>query len=123
MNLRSIVACVLAGVITASSAQAQSRPDDWRSYAERLGPRSLVTVRLLNGARVQGHIIQVTDGEVSVLPKTRIPVPVRHLALADVQSIEVQREGLSPGAKVLAGVGAAGGVLLVITVAMFASLR
>jgi hypothetical protein len=46
----------------------------------------------------------------TVLPKTRLPVPVRELAFADVQSIETRKEGMSPGAKVLAGVGAAGGV-------------
>jgi len=80
-------------------------------------------VQLSTGARVQGHIVQITDNEISVLPKTRIPVPVRHLPLSEIQSIEVQKDGWSPGAKVLTGVGSVAGVLMVVVIAMLANYR
>jgi hypothetical protein len=57
----------------------------------------------------------------TVLPKKRLPEPVRELEFADVQSIETRKEGMSPGAKVLAGAGAAAGVVVLLAVAALAS--
>jgi hypothetical protein len=121
MTIRSIVA-TLAVLFVASASSAQP-PVSWQAFAERVGPKSLVAVELINGRRVEGHIVQVTGTAVSVLPKTRIPVPVRQLALADIQSIEVEREGWSPGAKVLAGVGTVAGILATIAIMMLAGSR
>ena len=122
MTIRSIVA-TLAVLFVASASSAQPPPVSWQAFAAGVGPQSLVAVELINGRRVEGHIVQVTGTAVSVLPKTRIPVPVRQLALADIQSIEVEREGWSPGAKVLAGVGTVAGILATITIMMLAGSR
>jgi hypothetical protein len=119
MNIRNIVTSALAVLLIASTTSAHAQVS-WQAFAERVGPKSLVVVQLTNGRRVEGHIVQVTETIVSVLPKTRIRVPVRHLALADIQSIEVEREGWSPGAKVLASVGAIAGAMAIITIAMLA---
>src|SRR5204863_3712678 len=98
-------ASALVLLFITSTSNAQAGEVWWQAYAERVGPKSLVVVQLSNGRRVEGHIGQVSEQTLSVLPKTRIPVPVRQLAIADIQSIEIEREGWSPGAKVLASVG------------------
>ena len=99
-------------------AQDQDRIALWRSYAQTLPPHSLVVVQLNNGRSVKGHLVQVTDDRIVVLRKTRVRVPPSTFALADVESIEPQKDSWSPGAKVLASVGAAGGVMMIIVLAM-----
>jgi hypothetical protein len=121
MSLRSALAFVLVVVFFVPAARGQSQTDLWHSFAERLPPGARVVVRLANGSTVQGQVVQIAPDTMTVLPKTRLPVPVRELAFADVQSIETRKEGMSPGAKVLAGVGAAGGVVLLVLVAALAS--
>jgi hypothetical protein len=120
MLLRSAVAFALAFTLAAPTARAQDQ-DLWRSFAEKLPPGALVVVQLSNGATVRGHLVQVTPDTITVLPKTRLRVPARALAFADVASIERQKEGMSPGAKVLAAGGAVGGILVGVVIAVLAA--
>ena len=120
MTLRAAIAFVLVAVLS-GQAVAQGQPAQWHSFAEKLPPASFVIVRMAGGSTVKGQLVQVMPDTIVVLPRTRRPVPVRTLALADVQSIEVREEGTSPGAKVLTGVGIAGSVLLIVVVLMAAS--
>ena len=121
MSMRSVVAFVLLFALAAPVARAEDQPDLWRSFAESLPTGAFVLVRLSNGSTVKGHLIQVTPDALTVLPKTRLPVPTRALPFADVESIERQKEGMSPGAKVLATAGAVGGILFGIAFAMLAA--
>ena len=120
MSLRSMVAFALVVALCAPAAHAQDQTL-WRSFAEKLPPGAFVVVHLSNGSTVKGHLVQVTPDTITVLPKTRLSVPARALAFADIESIDRQKEGMSPGAKVLAGIGAAGGVVLLVFVAALAS--
>jgi hypothetical protein len=121
MSLRAVIAFALVFALFAPVARAQDQPDLWRSFAEKLPPGALVVVRLSNRSTVKGHLVRVTPDTITVLPKTRIAVPARTLAFADVESIDSQKEGMSPGAKVLTGVGAVGGALVAIAIALLAS--
>jgi len=103
--MRSLAAALVAALVC-TTVHAQDRTDLWRSYAERLPTHSLVVVALKNGERIRGHLVAVTNGRVVVLRKTRVPVPPSTLALDQIESIEPQKEGWSPGAKVLMGIGA-----------------
>jgi len=114
MSLRSAMVFVLVFLFIVPAAHAQEPPDLWRTFAARLAPGSFVVVNLKNGRRQEGRIVQVTSDTVTVLPKTRIAVPARTIAFADVESIDAPREGLSPGAKVLIGLGSAGGFVLIL---------
>jgi hypothetical protein len=120
MSIRSVVVVALVVALFAPSARAQNQ-DLWRSFAEKLPPGAFVVVHLSNGSTVKGHFVQVTPDTITVLPKTRLPVPARALPFAEVDSIDLQKEGMSPGAKVLIGVGAVGGVLVAIAIAVLAS--
>jgi hypothetical protein len=111
MTLRSSIIYSLVALLFAPSLYAQDSPDRWRSFAEQLAPGSLVVVHLRDGKKVEGRLLHVATDTVSVMPKTRQPVPVRDLRFTDVQSIDPRKERMSPGAKVLIGVAVAGGLL------------
>jgi hypothetical protein len=115
MRIKSIVIHLLVLLMAAPSTMAQQRrepADVWRAFAEKLEAGAFVSVRLQNGAKVKGHLIQVAGDTLRVKPKTRIPVPIRDVPFADIESIQRQREGLSPGVKVLMGVGIGAAAIL-----------
>lgn len=114
MSTRRVAVLLVVVLLMCPVAQAQDRSDLWRSYAEKLGPDSLVVVELKSGRNITGHLIQVTDDRIVVLRKTRIPVAPSEFALADVESIEPQKQTMSPGAKVLVGVGSTVGVVFLL---------
>jgi len=115
MRTKSMLIHLLVLLMAAPSAMAKQRlepPDVWRAFAEKLEAGALVSVRLQSGAKVKGHLIQVAGDTLRVKPKTRIPVPIRDLPFADIESIQRQKEGLSPGVKVLMGIGIGAGAIL-----------
>jgi len=114
MSLRSIVAFALLMVVFAAPAARAQDPDLWRSFAEKLPPGALVVVRLSSGSTVKGRLVQVTPDTITVLPKKRLAVPVRALPFTAIESIETGREAMSPGAKVLIGVGSAGAFVTIL---------
>jgi hypothetical protein len=121
MSMRFAIVCGLVAALLVPSAHAQDQAGLWRSFAEKLPPGAFVIVHLANGSTVKGQLVQVTPDAVSVLPKTRLPVPARSLAIADIESMETRKEGMSPGAKVLIGVGSVGAAMLLLFVAAVAS--
>jgi hypothetical protein len=123
MSFRTLIVIALVVVFAASPSHAQGRSDLWRDYAHRLPANAFVSVELGNGKSIQGHIVRVTEDTLVVLPKTRIAVPARTIAFDDVQSIESRAESMSPGAKVLIGVGSVGGALAAIVVIALAGMR
>jgi len=124
MRIKSIVIHLLVLLMAAPSAMAQQRhesPDVWRAFAERLEAGAYVAVRLHHGAKLKGHIIEVAGDTLRIQPKTRIPVPLRDVPFADIESIERQRETLSPGAKVLVGLGVGSAAILGTLFVIFAT--
>ena len=92
--------------------QHEEANEVWRTYAERVPPGALVSVRLKNGPALKGHVIQVTSDAVRLNLKKRLPVPDREVRFADIESITSVKEGKSPGQKVLVG-AAIGGAIVV----------
>ena len=70
---------------------------------------------------MKGHFIQLSGDSLRLKPKTRVAVPARELALADIELVQRQKEGWSAGRKVVTGVGAGVGVLLVVMAIVFAA--
>jgi hypothetical protein len=123
MNLKPVVVQLLIGLMAASSMTAQQRqepPEVWRAYAGKLEAGAFVRVRLKDGVSVKGHFIQATSDAFRVKPKTRIPVAIRDVAFTDIESIERQKEGKSPGTKVLIGVGIGAASFLAFALTAFA---
>ena len=123
MNIQSIVICVLTVFLAAlpsMARNAQEPPGVWQAFAQKPEAGAFVRLRLKDGSQVKGHFILSSGDTFQLKPKTRIPVPIRDFQFTDIQSIDRQREGWSPGTKVLTGVGVAlgvfGGIILVVLV-------
>ena len=114
MSTQRVAAVLAVVLLLCPVVHAQDRSNLWRLYAEKLPPHSLVVVQLTSGRNITGHLIQVSDDRIVMLRKTRIPVPPSEIALADIESIEPLKRTMSPGAKVLVGVGSVVGVVFVL---------
>jgi hypothetical protein len=120
------VALVLAIAATPSPSFAQqTAPDEaqmWRTLLSNLEAAALVSVRLKDGSRIKGTVLRVGDETFALKPQTRIPVPARELRFEDVASIERTRLSMSPGKKVLMGVGIGVGVYTLLAAIIVAAI-
>ena len=122
--IRSTVVYLLVVLLTAPCVLARQRqepPEVWRAYANKLEAGAFVRVRLKDRTQVRGEFIQATEDAMRVKPKTRIPVSIRDVRFSDIESIERQRDGWSPGAKVVTGVAIGVGAFLAVAVAVIAA--
>ena len=107
MIMRTLRGTTIAVIVLALATPARAeQPRDWQRLAATLQPGTRLEVHLADGSHVDGTLV-VQDAEVLVVnPRTRIPVAPWRVAYAEIQSIDVKhRDGLSPGAKVLVGLG------------------
>jgi translation initiation factor IF-1 len=122
--VKKIIAYALICVFVVPAAigkQTTDSPEIWKAFAEKLEPGAFIRVRLKDGHQVKGHFVIVDDRSIRVNPNTRIPVPLREFAFTDIASIDRQREGWSPGGKVLAGVAIGVGAALLIALGIYAA--
>jgi hypothetical protein len=113
---------IIVTAVPPATAQRQESPAVWRAFAEKLEAGAFVRVTLKNHTKVKGHFIMIEGDTLRVKPYTRVPVPIRDFRFSDIDSIDRQREGWSPGAKVATGVAAGVGVVLLIGLALLMSL-
>jgi len=121
MSRGMAVVLMLASTLSAS-LRAQDPSDTWRVFAAQLPAGSFVVVHLDDGSSVEGTFIRSTATTLKVLPKRRMAVPLREIGYDRVVSIEPRKEGMSPGAKVLIGVGTAAGVVLTAALIVFSGM-
>ena len=111
--IAALIMTLVAGVLPARAQQAAvSEVDVWRTFAQTLDPGTFVMVQLKDGSRVRGTFLQVSTDTLLVKPKTRVPVPARAVPLAGIESIERKKEGMSPGLKIVIGMGVGAAVIL-----------
>jgi len=120
---RGITVVLMLASTLSASLRAQDPSDTWRVFAAHLPAGSLVVVHLDDGSSVEGTFIQSTATTMKVLPKRRMAVPLREIGYDWVVAIEARKEGMSPGAKGLIGVGAAAGVVLTAALIVFSGMR
>jgi hypothetical protein len=116
MTIRT-VACVTLIALLAAPAHAQDRAGEtkaWQSLAATLQPGTFIEIRLKDGTHFKGTFVQRLDDGVLVKPRTRVAVHARQIAIADVESIANAKQGMSPGKKVLIGLGVGASAVLVI---------
>jgi hypothetical protein len=124
MKTRTVTTYLLIIMLTAPIVMAKQRREPvevWRSFAERLEVGAFVRVRLIDHKQVKGYLVMVDGDVLRIKPKTRVPVAIRDLQFADIESIERQKEGWSPGTKVLTGVGVGTGIVLLVAAAVLAA--
>src|SRR5215510_12010698 len=103
MKAKKVLVGLLIVALAAPLAMASQREpaEVWRSFAEKLEVGAFVRVRLVNHQEVKGHVVMVDGNILRLKPKTRVPVPIRELQFVDIESIDRQNEGWSPGKKIL----------------------
>jgi hypothetical protein len=88
------------------------------AYVKQLPIGSRVRAMLTNGQSVRGTLMKATDESVIVQRRTRLPEPPVEIRMAELQSVEGDREGGGVGRAVAIGVatgaGAALGVFLLL---------
>lgn len=117
-----VVSTVGLAVPASAGQPAPSEAALWREMLDRLDPGTQIAVRVKTGARSRGIVLRVGDESFTFKPYTRIPVEAREIRFTDVANIELQKPSMSPGKKVLLGVGVGAGVYLVLAALLFAAI-
>ncbi len=112
----------LLAVSSVFAGPPQQQPEVWRALAQRLEPGAFVRVRLLDRGQIKGYLLAVEGDSFQIKPKTRITVPIREVRFSEVESIERQRDGWSPGLKVVTGIGVAVAATFLLAIAALYSL-
>jgi hypothetical protein len=99
-----VTTALIVFVALSHSAAAQTPPDVWRSFAERVDVGTELNVRLSNGQRFRATLIGVQPDAVLLQPKTRVPVPVQAIPYDGILRLERTRHGIGGGKAVAIGV-------------------
>ena len=118
---KSMAVIVLCTLIVPATTVAQTSNDAsvWRAFVEKVPIGTELNVRLRNGQRFRATIVQTSADAVTLLPKTRLPVPVQSVAFEEIASLERRQHGGISGGKaaaigVASGAGGFFGALLIL---------
>src|SRR5262245_5142015 len=73
-----------------------TQPTDWRAYAEHLKSNARVSIRLTDGSKIDGRLVQTSSDGLQVRPKGTAAYPTRELRWTQIESVE---EKWGPGKK------------------------
>ncbi len=127
MSGRRVVSALVALVLVIGPQAALARPvqpeepELWQTFIERLPPAAFVSVRLKDGKRLEGTVLEAGRSEFIIKPHTRIPVAARGIAYTDVSSVDMKKRPMSPGRKVVTGVAVGVGVYLLLVAIAFSA--
>ncbi len=116
MTIRTVL-CLTLMALLAAPVHAQDRAAEtkaWQSLAATLRPGTFIEIRMRDGTHFKGTFVQRRGDGMVVKPRTRVAVPAREIAIADVESIAPARQGMSPAKKVLLGLGVGVGTMALI---------
>jgi hypothetical protein len=95
---------VLVVLVAVQSTIAQTAPDVWRSFAERLDIGTELTVRLNDGRSFRATLVGVRTDAMLLQPKTRIPVAIQSVPYDEIVRLERAKPGTGVGKAVAIGV-------------------
>ena len=105
---RFVTTILLVVLTTTHTVTAQVPPQIWRTFAERVGVGTELSVRLSDGRRFRATLVGVENDAVLLQPRTRIPVPAQAIAYDEIVRLERTKGGIGAGKAV--AIGAAIGV-------------
>lgn len=108
---RFITTALLIVVLSAHGSAAQTLPEIWRNFAQRVDIGTELNVRLNDGRRIRATLVGVRDDAVLLQPKTRIPVPVQAVPYDAIVRMEPRKAGHSTARAVAIGAATGVGVL------------
>lgn len=121
---KSIIVVLLSLVVSVPLWAEQAVPSGEvvRRIAADLPAGAHVALRLADGRRIPGQLVEVRSEEVVFMPRTRLAVPASAVPFDQIEGIDrINPPGMSPGTKVAIAVGSvAGGVLLAALIAFAA---
>lgn len=102
-------------------APKQDPPGVTAAYVKAMTPGARIAVTTTDGKTMKGTLMIVQDDAIVVRPRTRVPEPAQTIPMAQIATIETEREGgmgraIAIGAAV--GAGAALGVFLALIAAL-----
>jgi hypothetical protein len=102
-------------------APNQDPPGVTAAYVKAMTPGARIAVTTTDGKTMKGTLMMVQDDAIVVRPRTRVPEPAQTIPMAQIATIETEREGgmgraIAIGAAV--GAGAALGVFLALIAAL-----
>jgi hypothetical protein len=113
-----ITAAVLVLCVAVQSVTAQTAPEVWRSFVERVDVGTELNVRLNDGRSIRATLVGVRDDAVLLQPKTRVPVPIQTIPYEEIVRMELRKAsggaGKAVAIGVATGVGTFFGILLVL---------
>ena len=97
-------ALIVVLAVSQTATAAQTPPEIWRSFAERIEVGTELNVRLNNGQRFRATLVGARADAVLLQPKTRVPVPVQAVPYEGIARLERTRHGIGGGKAVAIGV-------------------
>ena len=107
-------------LVAAHSVTAQTSPEIWRSFAERVDVGTELNVRLNDGRRVRATLVAVRSDAMLLQPKTRVPVPIQAVPYEEIVRVERTKPGMGTGKAVAIGVATGAGAFFGILAVLFA---
>jgi hypothetical protein len=120
-TIHVMTSMMLIVLVTAQSLAAQTSPDIWRSFAERVGVGSELDVRLRDGERFRATLVAVQTDALLLQPKTRVPVPIQAIPYRDIVRIERTKPGIGPAKAVAIGVATGVGAFFGLLALLYAA--
>jgi hypothetical protein len=117
-----ITTAVLVVLIAVHGVRAQTAPDVWRDFVERVDIGTELNVRLNDGRRIRATLVAVGDDAVLLQPKTRIPVAIQAVPYDAIVSIEPRMAGHGTGKAIALGIAAGVGVFFGIMALLVAAV-
>ena len=106
----AVTTTVLVVLMAVQGVTAQTTPDVWKIFVERVDVGTELNVRLSDGRRIRATLIGVRDDAVLLQPKTRIPVSIQAVPYDAIVRMEPRKAGHSAGKAVAIGVATGVGV-------------
>lgn len=123
MKVLSILLAIVATVTPPAFAQTAAQEDAWRAFAQKIDVGTRVKLRLDDGQRLTATLIRADSDGMLVHPRTRVPVPVQHIAYNRIASLERdERRGIGAGKAAAVGVGSGVGAFVGILLILLATL-
>ena len=113
---------VLVVLLAAHNTIAQTAPDVWRSFAERLDVGTELTVRLNDGRSFRATLVGVRTDAMLMQPKTRIPVAIQSVPYDEIVRLERAKPGTGVGKAVAIGVATGVGTFFGILALLYGAI-
>ena len=118
----AVATTVLVVLMAVQGVTAQTTPDVWKTFVERVDVGTELNVRLSDGRRIRATLIGVRDDAVLLQQKTRIPVSIQAVPYDAIVGMEPRKAGHSAGKAVAIGVAAGVGVFFGVMLLLVAAV-